>query len=72
MQVDGGAGSLDGAAELERQDAEYEAQQREGQPDLGHQPEPKGVLVEKARHLKPSCEIRSIFSQHQEIASNCL
>lgn len=50
MQVDGGAGALDGAAELERQDAEDEAQQRDAQPDPGHQPEPKGVLAEKGWH----------------------
>lgn len=44
MQVDGGAGPLYGAAELERQDAQYETQQGDDQPYLGHQLEPKGVL----------------------------
>lgn len=47
MQVDGGAGSMYGAAELERQDAEYEAHEGDGQPDLSHYLEPKGVLEEK-------------------------
>lgn len=47
VQVDGGAGPLYGAAEHEGQDAQYEAQQGDGQPYLGHQLEPKGVLVEK-------------------------
>lgn len=42
--MDGGAGSLYGAAELERQDAQREAQQGDGQPNLGHHLEPKGVL----------------------------
>lgn len=45
VQVDGGAGSLYGAAELKGQDAEYEAQQWDGQPDPGHHQEPKGVLL---------------------------
>lgn len=58
VQVDGGAGSLDGAAELKRQDAECEAQQWDGQPDLGHHQEPKGVLVERAWYLNPFCQIR--------------
>lgn len=54
VQVDGGAGSLYGAAELKGQDAEYEAQQRDGQPDPGGHQEPKGVLGEKAWHLNES------------------
>lgn len=47
--MDGGTGSLDGAAELECQDAQSEAQQGDGQPYLGDQLEPKGVLVEEMR-----------------------
>lgn len=37
VQVDGGAGPIDGAAELERQDAQDQAQQRDDQAQLGHQ-----------------------------------
>ena len=45
--MDGGTGPLYGAAEHEGQDAQNEAQQGDGQPDLRHQLESKGVLVEK-------------------------
>lgn len=48
--MDGGAGPLYGAAELERHDAQYETQQGDGQPDLGHQLEPKGVLYRVECH----------------------
>lgn len=40
-------GALYGAAELECQDAQYEAQQGDGQPYPGHNLEPKDGLVEK-------------------------
>lgn len=49
--MDGGARSLDGATELERQDAQNQTQQGDGQPYLGHQQEPKGVLEEKIREV---------------------
>lgn len=75
VQVDGGASSLYGAAELKRQDAEYEAQQWDGQPDLGHHQEPKGVLVEIAWYLSPFWEIMGyavlIMYPHPNPSSHC-
>lgn len=47
VQVDGGAGSLYGTAELESQDAECETQQGDGQSYFSHQLKPIGVLEEK-------------------------
>lgn len=47
VKVDRGTGSLYGAAEFKCQDAQYETQQRQGQPYFGHQLELKGVLAEK-------------------------
>lgn len=68
VQVDGGAGSLDGAAELKRQDAEYEAQQWDGQPELGRQPEPKGVLGDKGWHIHVfSVKWEVLFSKNQGV-----
>lgn len=51
VQVDGGAGPLYGAAELECQDAQYQTQYGDGQPYLGHHLEPKGGLEEKTRQI---------------------
>lgn len=45
--MDGGAGPLYGAAELERQDAQDETQQGDDQPYHAHQFEAKGVLEEE-------------------------
>lgn len=44
VEVDGGASPLDGAAELEGEDAEEEAQQGDAQADLSDQQQAKGVL----------------------------
>lgn len=44
--MNGGAGPLDGAAELEGQDAQNETQQGDGQADLGRNHECKDGLVE--------------------------
>lgn len=44
VQVDSGAGPLYGAAEYERQDGQYQTQQRYDQAYLGHHHKPKGVL----------------------------
>lgn len=44
VQVDGGARPLDGAAELEGQDAQGQAEQRHAQPDFGDQQERHAVL----------------------------
>lgn len=46
VEVDGGASPLDGAAELEGEDAEEEAHQGDAQADLGDQLQAKGVLGE--------------------------
>ena len=53
VHVDGGAGPLDGAAELERQDAQDETQQGDGQPYLGHDLEAKRVLEETTQRNEP-------------------
>lgn len=47
MKVNRGTGSFYGAAELKCKDAQYETQQGDGQPYLGRQQKPKGVLVKK-------------------------
>lgn len=47
VAVDGGAGSLYGAAELKSQDAQHETQQRDDQPFWGHHQEPEVWLTEK-------------------------
>lgn len=49
--MNGGAGPLYGAAELERQDAQDETQQRDDQPYRAHQFEAKGVLEEETRQV---------------------
>ncbi len=51
MEVDGGSSPLYRVAELERQDAQYETQQGDGQPYFGHQQKPKGVLTEKKQQV---------------------
>lgn len=52
VEVDGGASPLDGAAELEGEDAEEEAQQGDGQADLGDQLQAKGVLGGERSRMK--------------------
>lgn len=47
VQVDGGASPLYGAAEFERQDGQYQTEQRDDQPYLGQQLESKSVLEDK-------------------------
>lgn len=51
VQVDGGAGALDGAAELERQDAQDQTQYGEDQAYLCQQNQLKGVLEERTRQI---------------------
>lgn len=51
VEVNGGASPLDGAAELEGEDAEDEAQQGDGQADLGDQLQAKGVLGEEGSRI---------------------
>lgn len=55
--MDCGASPLDGAAELEGEDAEEKAQQGDAQADLGDQLQAKGVLVKERSSLnkKSSC-----------------
>lgn len=52
--MDGGASPLNGAAELECQDAQREAQQGDGQSYFSHQLEPECVLEEKVDVLVTS------------------
>lgn len=47
VEVDRGAGSLYGAAELKSQDAQQETQQRDDQPFWGHHQEPEVWLTMK-------------------------
>lgn len=51
VEVDGGASPLDGATELEGEDAEDEAQQGDGQANLGDQLQAKGVLGEERSRI---------------------
>lgn len=51
VQVDGGAGALYGAAELERQDAQYQTQYGDDQAYLRQQNELKGMLGESTRQI---------------------
>lgn len=49
--MDGGARPLNGPAELERQDAQHQANEGDGQADLGQQLEVKAGLQENTRQL---------------------
>lgn len=59
--MNGGAGPLDGAAELEGQDAQNETQQGDGQADLGRNHECKDGLVENKRQVLRSITASLFF-----------